>query len=98
MRPFYSEYVRHCMRYYARNTIKPRFNTDVDENNWYACHRALERYSERDKDILIGIFTLRDTLADNVYCLAKANDLDQNIVWDMVKDLERRIARKRGLL
>lgn len=98
MRPFYSEYVRHCMRYYARNTIKPRFNSDVDEHNWYACHRALERYSERDKDILISIFSRRDTLADNVYYVAKANDFDQNIVWDMVKDLERRIAKKRGLL
>lgn len=97
-RPFYSEYVRHCMRYYARNTNKPRFNTDVDKNNWYACHRAIEGYSDRDKDILIRVYSLFDTLADNVYEVAKAYNIDQNIIWDMLKIFERSVARKRGLL
>lgn len=97
-RPFYSEYVRHCMRYYARNTNKPRFNTDVDKNNWYACHRAIEGYSDRDKDILIRVYGLFDTLADNVYEVAKAYNIDQNIIWDMLKIFERSVAKKRGLI
>ena len=97
-RPFYSEYVRHCMRYYARNTAKPRFNTEVDKNNWHACHRAIEPYSERDKDILIRVYGLFDTLADNVYETAKFYDIDQNIIWDMMKEFERSVARKRGLI
>lgn len=97
-RAFYSEYARHCMRYYARNTNKPRFNTEVDEKNWYACHRAIERYSERDRDILIRVYALYDTLADNVYEVATVNQIDQNLIWDLIKDLERRIAKKRGLL
>ena len=97
-RPFYSEYVRHCMRFYARNTIKPRFNTEVDKNNWYACHRAIECYSERDRDILVYVYGMYDTLADNVYEIAKQFNIDQNIIWDMIKDFERSIAKKRGLI
>lgn len=97
-RPFYSEYVRHCMRFYARNTEKPRFNTEVDKNNWYACHRAIEPYSEQDRTIILEVYGMRDTIADNVYCVAKANDLDQKVIWDMMKDFERSVARKRGLL
>lgn len=97
-RPFYSEYVRHCMRYYSRNTNKPRFNSEVDKNNWYACHRAIEPYSDRDKDILIRVYGLYDTLADNVYEVAKAYSIDQNIIWDMIKDFEHSVARKRGLI
>ena len=97
-RPFYSEYVRHCMRFYSRNTIKPRFNTEVDKNNWYACNRAIERYSDEEKNILLRVYGLYDTIADNVYEVAKADNIDQNIIWDMVKEFERSVAKKRGLL
>ena len=97
-RPFYSEYVRHCMRFYARNTIKPRFNTEVDKNNWYACQKAMDRYTERDRDILTKVYALYDTIADNVYEVAVAYAIDQNDIWNLIKDLERSVARKRGLL
>lgn len=97
-RPFYSEYVRHCMRFYARNTIKPRFNTEVDKNNWYACQKAMDRYTDRDRDILIKVYALYDTIADNVYEVAVAYAIDQNDIWNLIKDLERSVARKRGLL
>lgn len=98
-RPFYSEYVRHCMRYYARNTNKPRFfNTEVDGNNWYACHRAIERYSKRDKDILISVYGEYDTIADNVYKVATLYCIDQSVIWDMMKEFERSVAKKRGLI
>lgn len=97
-KPFYTDYVRHCMRYYSRNTKKPRFNTEVDKNNWYACHRAIEKYSDAEKDIIIRVYSMHDTLADNVYEIAKLYNLDQNHIWDMLKELERSIAKKRGLI
>ena len=97
-RAFYSEYVRHCMRFYARNTEKPRFNTEVDKNNWYACHKAIEIYDERSKGILILVYSMRDTIADNVYAVAKTYQIDQTFIWDLIKDFERTVARKRGLI
>ena len=97
-KPFYSEYVRHCMRFYSRNINKPRFNTEVDKDNWYACHKAIERYSDRDRDILIRVYGMYDTLADNVYEVARLYCIDQNIIWDMIKDFERNVAKKRGLI
>ena len=97
-RPFYSEYVRHCMRYYSRNISKPRFNTEVDKNNWYACHRAIDHYSDRDKDILVRVYGGFDTLADNVYEVARLYATDQNVIWDMLKEFEHSVAKKRGLI
>lgn len=98
-RPYYSEYVRHCMRYYARNnTDKPRFKTEVDEYNWYSCHKAMDRYSDRDKDILIRVYGMYDTIADNVYEVAKLYSINQNIIWDTLKEFERIVAKKRGLI
>ena len=97
-RPFYSEYVRHCMRYYARNTEHPRFKTKVDENNWFACHRAIARYSDQDKNILISVYSGFDTLAGNVYEVANLYSIEQNVIWDLMKDFENRVAKKRGLI
>lgn len=97
-RLFYTDYVRHCLRFYARNINKPQFNTEVDENNWYACHKAIERYSDRDQDIFLRVYGLRDTLEDNVYETSKVYLIDQNIIWKLMRELERDIAKKRGLL
>lgn len=97
-RPFYSEYVRHALRFYTRNLSQPRFKTDVDKNNWFACANAIKGYSDRDRDILVTVYGGYDTLSDNVYETAKKHSINQAIIWDMMKEFERQIARKRGLL
>ena len=97
-RPYYSEYVRHCARFYARNIHKPPFKTEVDKNNWYACHKAIERYSDRDRLIILQVYGWYDTIADNVYEVAKRCQIDQNVIWDLLKDIERDVAKRRGLL
>lgn len=97
-RPFYSDYVRHCLRFYSRNLQQPRFKSEADRNNWFACANTLKSYSDTDRDILITVYSGYDTLADNVYETAKKYDINQNIIWDMMKDVERKIAGKRGLL
>lgn len=63
-----------------------------------ACHDAIGSYSERDKDILVYVYGSYDTLADNVYTMSKKYSINQNIIWDMMKEFERKIAEKRGLL
>ena len=96
--PFYTDYVRHCMRFYARNPVGIHFKTNVDRANWCACQIAIEDYSDRDKDILIRVYSGYDTLADNVYEVAKLYDIDQNIIWELLKEFERALAKKRGLI
>lgn len=97
-RPFYSDYIRHCLRFYTRNPQMTRFNTEVDQNNWWACMKVVRDYSDRDRIIITEVYGGYDTLSDNVYNTAKKFNINQNIIWDMMKDIERKIARKRGLL
>ena len=97
-RPYYSEYVRHALRFYTRNLQRPTFKTDVDKNNWCSCESVLKSYSERDREILVAVYGGYDTLSDNVYETAKKFEINQNIIWDKMKEVERKIARKRGLL
>lgn len=102
-RPYYSEYVRHAMRFYSRSLTKfpqepPLFKSEADANNWKACHIVIKDYSDKDKEILISVYGGYDTLADEVYKIAKKNNINQNIIWDMMKDFERNVAKERGLM
>lgn len=97
-KPYYSDYVRHSMRFYSRNLSLSSFNTEVDKKNWYACHNAIKDYSEEDKHILISVYSGRDTLPDEVYNTAKSLNINQAKIWDMMKSFERKVAKRRGLL
>ena len=97
-KPFYTDYVRHALRFYARNLYPQRFKKDVDKDNWYACHDVISKYSDRDKDILAYVYGSYDTLGDNVYAMAKKYSINQNIIWDMMKEFEREIAVERKLI
>ena len=98
IRPAYSYYARHCAFFYAKNIHRTSFDTEIDKNNWYACHRAIGRYSDRDKDILLRVYGMRDTLADNIYEVSQIYCIDQNVIWDLLKDFERVVGEERGLV
>lgn len=97
-RHYYSEYIRHCLRFYTRNLAQPHFKSKADENNWYACASVLKGYSDKDRDMIIAVYSAYDTIPDNVYETAKKYNIDQMIIWDLMKETERKIAKRRGLM
>lgn len=98
-KPFYTDYVRHALRFYSRNlSLYPPYKKRADMENWLACDSVIKKYSERDRDILVYVYGSYDTLADNVYAMSKRYSINQNIIWDMMKEFEREIAAKRDLI
>ena len=97
MRAFNSEYVQHCMRFYARHP-SPKFHSDADKQNWKACESALDSFTDKEKELLMIIYSEGDTIADNVYQLAKARNMKQDTIWKMVNELEKKVAKRRGLI
>lgn len=96
-KPCYTDYVRHILRFYSRYLSRPVFKNQVDKMNWYACHKVIETYSRRDKDILTYVYGSFDEIGDNVYQIANKHRINQNIIWDMMKEFERKVAIERGL-
>lgn len=96
-RAFYSEYVNHCLRFYARHP-NPKFKSDADKHNWAACNSAFKGFSDSDREMLLTIYREDDTIPDNVYQMAKYKDIKQDSVWKLINDLERKVAKRRGLL
>lgn len=97
-KPYYSDYVRHMMRFYSRHMDEVIIEKTVDGENWLACNKALKPLSARDKDILTQVYGAYDTLADNVYEVAKQYKVNQGIIWDMMKKFEKKLAEIRGLI
>ena len=96
-KPCYADYVKHALRFYSRNLARNSFKNDVTRLNWFACHNVLKSYSHRDKDILVYVYGEFDTLADNVYTIANKYKINQHIIWDMMKEVEKKVAIERGL-
>lgn len=95
MRAFYSEYVNNCLRFYARHP-RPIFHSEADKKNWNACESALKAFTDYDRAILMIIYSEGDTIADNVYQLAKSRNMKQGTIWKLINELERKVAKRRG--
>lgn len=97
MRTYYSEYIQHCMRFYARHP-HPKFHSDADKQNWYACEHALKGFTDADRDILLFIYREGDTIPDNVYRVSVQKNIKQDKIWALVNELEHKIAKRRSLI
>lgn len=96
MKAFYSDYVRHCMRFYARHP-HPKYRGDVDKENWIACDNALKGFSAEDRELILSIYRDGETIPDNIRCLCAKHNLQPDAVWKLLDDVERKVAKRRGL-
>ena len=97
-RTYYTDYVRHMLRFYSRNYDLHSFKSDVDKSNWLSCKSVLDTLSENDRDMLIQVYGGFDTLADEVFNTSREYKIDQNIIWDLMKKVENKIAHRRKLI
>ena len=103
MKPNYSETVKRWLRHYAiaqdeAPGFLPRFKSEEERENWSACHEVLKDYSTKDVDIIVHLYLPGDTMPDKIYWMAKRMRVPQNTLWNLIRDTERKIAQKRGLL
>lgn len=94
---FYTDYVRHCLRYFTRYELDE--NADrIEKLNWVCCESALEDFKPKEQDILKYIYRERDTMGDNVYNASKVCGYDQEHLWALCRLLEQRVAELRHLI
>ena len=92
---YLSDYIQHCMSFYIRYR-NPVFNTKVDELNWNACNNALSNMSVYTKDLICELY--KDASRDNVIRLAAENNMSEFDMWKLLRAIEKRIAKERGLI
>ena len=103
MRPHYAEYVKHALRFYTKSRIdaspeQPRFKTVADELNWNACHDVLSAYPDEQRNMFDTLYSGTAPMPEAIAKIAWLTGTAQNHVWVMVHDLEKKIAKRRGLI
>lgn len=103
MRPQYSKAVNGLLRQYALTQSEapgclPKFRSEEERLNWSACHDVLKDYSTKDAEIIVELYLPGDTMPDKIYLMSKQMRVPQNTLWNLIRDTEKKIAQKRGLL
>ena len=94
-----------CIRYFLSQYISrleagsaTEFRNEAEKANWLACHEVLTTLDHHDLKLVCDIYRKGDTVADNIYHIAKARRASQGYYWKLVDDIEYKIAQKRGLI
>lgn len=98
MKRHYSDYVTHCLRFYSRHPKPNHFKTTTDRKDWQAVDSAIRAFSKDEQEMLLTIYREGDTIADNIYQLSVKLRTNQDNIWSLVEKLEKKVAKRRGLL
>lgn len=98
MRKFYSDYVRHCTKFYFRseNTPSP-LTSRVDYNNYASVSNVLAKYDKEVICMLRSVYTA-EAVPRAVDEYAKLRKKKSEEVWYLIQKYEREVATERGLL
>lgn len=91
---WYTDYVRHCLRFYARYPDRICKN-EIEYNNWSACQRALEH--EKYAPIIVSIFSAYTPVESAIQSEADKCGVTENQIWKLVSRIEEKVAVERGL-
>ena len=99
----YTDYVKHALRYYIRTTQKnpsekPHFRTNADRANGNASEAAMNDYDSFEQRMFYALYGGKDALPYAVNQYAMRFSMDADRIWRMITDLERNVARRRGLI
>lgn len=98
MKPFYSDYVRHCLRFYARyHDPIPVFRSNIDLENWEACETVLDKHLDY-KQLVFDIFCEKGSVMNAVTKIATELNCTESSIWNILFDIEKDIAIERGLI
>ena len=94
---YYTDYVRHCLRFYVAHDHLTQFRNDIDKQDWTACRDVFRRLPQDDQITLKRIYQSRGTFEDTIYEEAKRLRVPQGEIWDFTKRIEYAVAKQRGL-
>ena len=85
------------MRYYVRYP-DPAFKTTAEMKNWRACNSVFKQLAPDERELLETVYQGNGTIDSNVREAAMTRGIKQAKIWALIGDVERRIAKHRGLL
>lgn len=98
MGSYYSPYVNHCIRFYAKYPTASRFKSEADKLNWKAVSSSLKGLPDNDIVAILSVYSANGRIEGNVAKLSKDTGVKRETLWKNVCDFERKVAKNRGLI
>lgn len=96
-RPFYADYVNHCLKKYVVNYDK-KLIEDVEIENWEAVNNAYMKLSIKDRELIDEIYGRFGTISENIKEINEEMKVNEKYMWALVARVTKDIAKERGLI
>ena len=94
---YYSPFVSHCIKFYAKYPCANRFRADADQRNWEAVKTSLDTYTGNEAAILLKLYDGKD-LNENINNISGHIGMDKKSLWKIVRNFEYKVACNRGII
>lgn len=96
-RNYCSDYVNHCLRFYAKYP-KPFFRHEIDKMNWDACDKAVNELTLAEKEIIVKVYKAdAEDFTRLIREVARDYKVPTQDVWDLISTVENKVAKYRKL-
>lgn len=97
MKPYYTDYASHCLRYYFRYKV-PNSNSKAQIDDWNACKRACSALKSSEMELVKEMYSSTDSAVDGLYIVSRKHNIKPDVLWDLMRKIEKTVAIERGLL
>lgn len=94
---YYSPFVSHCIKFFAKYPYADRFKTNADKLNWGAVKSSLDSYTKNEATILLKLYNGND-LENNVATISRNIGMNKKSLWKIVRGFEYKVASNRGII
>ena len=98
---FYSDFCKHCINFYLIRPDITEFNNEPDRLNWLCAKEVIEELDEKDFENIKLIYgSLRDgnRFRAAVDAITEGKEPETTRLWRLCRLIEKKIAKKRGLI
>ncbi len=96
-RPFYADYVNHCLKKYVVNYDKKSVE-DVEIENWTAVDKVYKQLLDKDRELIDEIYGRFGTISENIKEINEEMKVNEKYMWTLVARVTKDIAKERGLI
>lgn len=98
LRAYYSAYVRHCLRFYAKYP-EPEFRTEADRKDWNAVKTVFDGLESTVRNTVQELYGVSgENLPVKVKEISSRDGVRPDQLYHLMVNIENEVAKARGLI
>ena len=97
MTTYYTDFTRHCMRFFTRHNY-PKDGGKNSIAQWTTAKRIFDNNIDKYKEMFMFLYSTKKPFVENIQVYAKNNNVRIEQVWSKINFLEKELALALGLI